>query len=320
MIEDNVSGLNIAPIAFFVFNRPVHTLQTLNSLVLNPEFSNSPLYIYCDGARNSNDLEDVALTRNIVNSWEHPNKKIIVQENNRGLANSVIAGVSELTAKYGQVIVVEDDLIVNKNFLSYLNSALEKYKNSQQVMQISAYMFPVPEFSDKNETIFLPFVSSWGWATWDRAWKDFDAKATDWQLLLKSKEVRTRFNLGGYYDYSGMLLRQMCGEIDSWAIRWNWSVFKHNGLVVYPPTSLVKNIGFDGTGTHCRPNDFHNKCISASSDQLVFSEDIETSSREFKLVKEALRIMSGSFFIRLLKNIRSNIKRIKMNMHYHVAE
>jgi hypothetical protein len=317
---NNTDTPNLAPIALFVYKRPEHTLQTLNSLATNSEFANSPLYIYCDGAKNSTDFEAVGLTQNIVNSWEHPNKKIVVQENNRGLANSVIAGVSELTTEYGQVIVVEDDLIVNKYFLSYLNSALKKYKNSQQVMQISAYMFPVPEFSDKNETIFLPFVSSWGWATWDRAWKDFDAKATDWQLLLKSKEVRTRFNLGGCYDYSGMLLRQICGEIDSWAIRWNWSVFQHNGIVVYPPTSFVKNIGFDGSGTHCRPNDFHNMYISASYDKLNFSENIRISNREFISVKKVLKVMSGSFFIRLLKNILSNIKRIKMNMHDHAAE
>jgi hypothetical protein len=303
---------NLAPIALFVFKRPNHTLRTLTSLAANPEFTSSPLYIYCDGARNSKDLSEVNLTRNIVNGWSHPNKIVIEQDANCGLANSVITGVSELTEKYGQVIVVEDDLVVSKNFLSYLNAALRKYRNSEQVMQISAHMFPVPELAGKKETLFLPFISSWGWATWDRAWKNFDANATGWESLVKHRDVRKQFDLGGCYDYSGMLFRQMSGKIDSWAIRWNWSVFQCNGLVVYPPTSLVQNIGFDGTGTHCRSNDFHNMDISRTSQQLIFSEDIKISSKDFEAVKKVIKVMSGSYFVRLLKNIRSKIKCIKI--------
>lgn len=311
---NSTATINLAPIALFVFKRPDHTRKMLASLAANPEFTHSPLYIYCDGARSESDLADVELTRKIVNGWNHPNKKIILQEKNRGLANSVIAGVSELTAQYGQVIVVEDDLVVSTHFLSYLNSALQKYKSSQQVMQISAYMFPVSEFADKKEAMFLPFISSWGWATWDRAWKDFDVKATNWELLLKNKEARVRFDIDGCYDYSGMLLRQMCGEIDSWAIRWNWSVFRNNGLVLYPPISFVKNIGFDGSGTHCRKNEFHNNDICVFLGHLSYPEKIEISNPEFELIKKIIKSLSGSFTVRLLKNIHSNIKRIIMNM------
>jgi len=303
---------NLAPIALFVFKRPEHTRQTLASLADNPEFNSSPLYIYCDGARNEKDLVDVEITRDIIGSWEHPNKTIITQKINCGLANSVIAGVTALVSQYGRVIVVEDDLVVSKYFLSYLNSALDKYYNSRKVLQISAYMFPVAEFSDKKETMFLPFITSWGWATWSRAWEVFDAKATHWECLLTNSETRKQFDLGGCYDYSGMLLRQVRGEIDSWAIRWNWSVFQHNGLVIYPPTSLVKNIGFDGSGTHCRPDDFHDVRIQASTDQFLFSDSIEISSREYLAVKKVIKTMSGSFLVRFIKITRSKIQRMKM--------
>jgi hypothetical protein len=319
MYLNRLINLELAPIALFVYKRPEHTFRTLDSLSANQEFLHSPLYIYCDGARSANDLVDVERTRKIINSWNHPNKKIIVQEKNRGLANSVIAGVSELTSKYGQVIVVEDDLIVSKHFLGYLNSALQKYKECKQVMQISAHMFPVTELVNKKETLFLPFISSWGWATWGRAWKSFDVDATGWQILLNSRAVRKQFNLDGCYDYSGMLLRQMTGEIDSWAIRWNWNVFQSNGLVVYPPTSLVENIGFDGSGTHCRSNDFHNTPVSLTSDKVIFSENIEISSFEFTAIKKVIKVMSGSFFIRFLKNIRSNVHVIKIWVYQHFA-
>lgn len=310
----NIADSKLAPIALFVFKRPCHTLQTLTSLAANPEFIRSPLFIYCDGARDESESSDVESTRNIVRNWNHPNKTIIEQEKNRGLANSVMAEVSELAKKFGRVIVVEDDLVVNEIFLDYLNSALERYKDIQQVMQISAYMFPVHEFADKKEALFLPFISSWGWATWDRAWRSFDAEASGWKLLLHSKVARNQFNLAESYDYSGMLLRQMNGEIDSWAIRWYWCVYRNNGLVLYPPTSLVKNMGFDGSGTHCRIDDFHKNYIPALSSHLKLPEEIEISRKDFLLIKSVLLVMSGSFFVRTLKRIRSNIKRIKMKM------
>lgn len=308
----------LAPIALFVFKRPEHTLQTLTALATNPEFVHSPLFIYCDGARNINETKDVDLTREIVRNWNHPDKEIILEVKNRGLARSVIAGVTELSERFGHVIVVEDDLIVNKDFLSYLNAALIKYQDTSQVMQISAYMFPIPEFANRKETIFLPNITSWGWATWNRSWRYFDAEVKEWELILRSKELRKRFNVGGAYDYSDMLLRQMNGEIDSWAIRWNWSVFRNSGLVVYPPTSFVRNIGFDGSGTHCRVNDFYSTQISTSSDDLKFSEHIEISNVDLLIVRGALLAMSGSFFVRVLKLIRNNIHRIKMKMFGHV--
>ena len=299
-----------APIALFVFKRPDHTLETLKSLASNPEFQSSPLFIYCDGARSIGDVKDIELTRLIVRNWSHPNKTIIEAEKNQGLAKSIILGVTHLTEKFQKVIVVEDDLVVRKDFLGYLNTALDRYEADVNVMQISAYMFPVSEFSDRIETIFLPNISSWGWATWRRAWQRFDPDASGWKALLSDSDLRYRFNVEGAYDYSGMLLRQMNGEIDSWAIRWNWSVFINGGLVLYPPVSTVRNAGFDGSGTHCSADDFHDMQITAASGPLLFSNKIEVSRDALVHVKKSLMLMSGSFFVRVLKAIRSFIHRV----------
>lgn len=305
---------NFAPIVLFVFKRPIHTKKTLESLAANPEFTHSPLYIYCDGARNSKDFADVELTRNIANGWNHPNKFVIERDINYGLANSIIAGVSKLTKEYGQVIVVEDDLVVSTKFLNYLNSALRKYRNSARVMQISAHTFPAPEFADKMETIFLPFISSWGWATWQRAWESFDSDANGWNILLTDRSIRKQFNLDDCYDYSGMLVRQMTGEIDSWAIRWNWSVFQSNGLVIYPPTSFVQNIGFDGSGTHCSSDNFHDITVSINPNDLIFPDNIEISIAEFGVIKKVIKSMGGSFVKRVFKRIRTNFKLVKVRL------
>jgi hypothetical protein len=112
-------------------------------------------------------------------------------------------------------------------------------------------MFDVPSLADSQEALFLPMTTSWGWATWKRAWDQFDPSASGWRERLVGADAR-RFDLGGRYDYRRMLERQMNGRVDSWAIRWYYSVFAKGGLVLYPPRTLVVNGGFDGTGTHSR--------------------------------------------------------------------
>jgi hypothetical protein len=176
----------------------------------------------------------------------------VEQERNRGLANSIIAGASELCDRYGAVIVVEDDLILAHSFLRFLNEGLNHYRDEPRVMQISGHIFDVPSLIDQREALLLPMTTSWGWATWKRAWDLFDPAATGWRERLTDASEAQRFNLDGAYDYRRMLERQMNGEIDSWAIRWYYSVFAHDGLVLFPPRTLVSNGGFDGSGTHGR--------------------------------------------------------------------
>lgn len=220
------------------------------SLMQCPEFEESPIYVFCDGARTLIDQEVVDQTREVIRSNVGKNVKIIESDQNLGLANSIITGVSWLLDDYDRVIVVEDDLIVSPGFLQYMNMGLESYRNEPSVMHVSGYMYKVPEFVNRSEAIFLPFISSWGWGTWKRAWAHFDPLATGWEVLKTDRKMRSRFDLDDSYEYFNMMKRQKAGEVDSWAIRWYWSVFKNRGCVLFPPVSHVNNIGFDGSGSH----------------------------------------------------------------------
>lgn len=244
---------NLAPIALFTFKRPEHTRQTLESLATNPEFLDSPLFIYCDGARNDGEAGPVEATRKLVRDWSHPNKTIIERDRNWGLANSVIAGVTELCERFGQIIVVEDDLVVSPVFLNYLNGALEHFADDSMVMQVSAHMFPV-ELDCPTDAVMLPFTTSWGWATWARAWKHFDPNLVGFDKLKGNSALRHKFNLNGSYPYFRMLKRQANGQIDSWAIRWYLNVFFKEGLTLYPRHSLVRNDGYGESATHTSRN------------------------------------------------------------------
>lgn len=237
-----------APVALFVYKRADKTLNTLRSLADCPTFGDRPLYIFSDGPKTEADEDAVAAVRSVIDAFNHPSKTIRVAPKNRGLARSIIDGVTEICAAHGRIIVIEDDLTVSPNILDYFDEALDAYEDDQRVMQISGFAFGRDTQSDQAR--FLPITTSWGWATWDRAWQTFDPDASGAEAIEADPDLRAKFNLNGLFNFSGMLNRQRRGEVDSWAIRWYLSVFLQNGLVLYPNGSLVRNDGMDQTGTH----------------------------------------------------------------------
>lgn len=242
--------MNLAPIALFVYNRPEHTRRAVESLSRNPLAAESDLVIFSDAARKPEHQLNVGLVRALIREVAgFRSVRIIERERNLGLASSIEDGVGRLCDEQGKVIVVEDDLVVVPEFLSFMNQALERYRDEPRVMQISGYMFP-GAFKSGSDALFLPLISCWGWGTWKRAWAYYDAGATGYAYLRENRKMREEFNVGGAYDYYHMLEEQMRGEIDSWGIRWLLSVFLQQGLVLYPVQSLVQNIGVDGSGTH----------------------------------------------------------------------
>ncbi len=239
-----------APIAIFIYKRPDHLRRMLETLVACEGFDQSQVFVFGDGPKSPEQAPAVEEARAVARAMLGDRAEYRFQDSNRGLANSVIAGVSELTERFGRVIVIEDDLVLAPQFLSFINSALEHYKDDEQVMQVSGFMFDVPELRERREAVVLPLTTSWGWGTWHRAWKKFDATASSWPAIRANAAERRRFDLDGCYDYAEMMERQLLGMIDAWDICWYLTVFSRKGLVIYPPSSLVANTGMDGSGSH----------------------------------------------------------------------
>jgi hypothetical protein len=174
--------------------------------------------------------------------------EIIESIENKGLAASICGGISTVLESFDRVIVLEDDLETSPGFLSYMNSSLEVYKEEDKVMQISGFM--VKNRPLASPTGFLRVSTSWGWATWRRAWLKY---RSDVEKLSKEveKKGKSEFDLDGYSFHFEELTRNMSGELNTWAVRWYASIFLNNGLCLYPKKSLVRNIGFDGTGENC---------------------------------------------------------------------
>jgi hypothetical protein len=276
-----------APVALFVYKRPEHARRAIASLQECDGARSSPIYVFADGPRTDGELPAVQATRAVARELLGGSAVFVEQERNRGLANSIIAGVTELCDRYGAVIAVEDDLVLAPSFLRFLNEGLIHYRDEPRVMQISGHMFDVPSLARQREALLLPMTSSWGWATWKRAWDLFDPFATGWRERLTDAAEAKRFNLGGSYGYRRMLERQMRGDIDSWAIRWYYSVFAHDGLVLFPPRTLVSNKGFDGSGTHVRLALPVNQATLETVDSFDMPAEV-AESREKEQVFEAI--------------------------------
>jgi len=265
-----------APLLMFVYNRPEHTKKTIEALALNHLAKETDVFIYSDAPKNENSIEKVQLTRNYIENVQNKNLfksvKLINATKNKGLANSVINGVTEIINKFGQVIVVEDDLVSSKDFLQYMNDALQFYKNSRSVWSISGYNVPIKIPSRYNHDVYLSFRGcSWGWGTWIDRWDKVDWEISDYSIFKSSKKMRNKINLGGR-DMANMVDEQMEDKIDSWAIRWCYTQSKLDMYTIYPVNSRIKNIGLDGSGTHSGESNHFDVAINDKNKKCIFEE------------------------------------------------
>jgi hypothetical protein len=283
-----------APIAVFAYRRPDHLRRTLESLARCNGFAESQVYVFADGAKGEADAADVAATRDVARTLLGDRAEYRFSPENRGLSRSIVGGVEAVLERHGAVIVVEDDMEFGAGFLDYMNGALDRYAEEPRVWQVSGYMFDVAEFAGRDRALFLPLTTSWGWGTWARAWRHFDAAATGWRALSGERELRRRFNFGGVFDYASMLEEQMRGVGDSWAIRWYWSLFRGDALAVFPPVSLVRNTGMDGSGTHGRGvmRRFENS-VPGTEFSVRWPEAILIDDADYAAVRRALWRQNG---------------------------
>lgn len=243
---------DLAPVVLFVYNRPWHTRQTLEALKQNELANDSRLYIFSDGPKEySNDEELIKIkeVRDLIREEKWCGEVEIIERNeNIGLANSVISGVSGVIEKHGRVIVLEDDIVTGKYFLKFMNDGLKAYESEKKVYGISGYQFS-SSTPIKQTTYFLPIMSSWGYATWANRWSEINFNGKELLELVNSKDLEEKLDFGSLYFFQ-MLKDQVAGKNSSWAVRFYVSMFLKGGLFLYPNKSLLHNIGFDGTGVH----------------------------------------------------------------------
>ena len=270
----------LAPIVLFVYNRFKHTQKTINALKRNKLAEESKLFIFSDGYKNQKDRQKVKKVRDIINNINgFKNIDVFESEKNKGLANSVIDGVTKIINKYGKVIVLEDDLVTSKNFLRYMNRGLDFYEGNKDIWSISGYNIPIDIPDNYEYDVYLSYrAHSWGWATWKDRWNKIDWKIKDFDEFINNKKKQKLFNRAGN-DMTRMLKRQIKGQIDSWAIRWCYNQFEEDSYTIYPVKSKVKNIGMDGSGVHCGVSNQHDVILDAKDNKVEFPKKLELNQK-----------------------------------------
>lgn len=244
---------NLAPIVLFTYNRPEHTKRVLEALSVCNGAKDSCLYIFSDGAASSDNIAKVEAVRNIIRqSYPFKSIRIIEREQNIGLAHNIISGVSDVISEHGRVIVLEDDIIPQRGFISYMNDALDFYEQ-RNVWSIAAYS-PINNINPEYpySTYMIKRNCSWGWATWSDRWQTVDWDMSDYDSFANNPDLQSDFNKAGGTDLSPMLKKYHLGRIKSWSIRFCYAGFMANKPTVYPHTSIISNAGVDGSGSNMR--------------------------------------------------------------------
>ena len=241
----------LAPVALFAYNRPTHTFKTIEALKKNTLAKHSHLIVFSDGPKYKGDQEKIGLIRSYLEKLNgFRSVKLVFRDSNYGLANSITEGVTDICNIYGRVIVLEDDLVTSRYFLKFMNDALKFYDGYEKVGSICGYWYPVDQTKILTDTFFTRGTFCWGWATWRDRWQLFELSGCKLMKLIHEKQLKHEFDFDGSMKFTRMLSRQIEGKNDSWAIRWYATMFVHDKLQLLPKVSFVRNIGFDGSGTH----------------------------------------------------------------------
>lgn len=248
--------LKLAPIILFVYNRPSHTRQTIEALLNNSLAKESELFIYSDAPRDQKTQEKVKEVREYIHTITgFKNITVIERDKNFGLADNIVDGVTSVINQYGEIIVLEDDIVVSPMFLEYINKGLKYYKNQRQICSITGSCFLKP-YQYKNTGIHaLSITSSWGWATWKDRWDGFSRQDEVLKSIIDNTSIHHSFDFDESYPYIKMAKLQLKRKINSWAIYWYAYNFLQSKLTIYPNAPLIINNGFDGSGYHCKKTD-----------------------------------------------------------------
>jgi hypothetical protein len=293
---------NLAPIALFVYNRPEHTRRTLTYLQKNLLADESRLFIFSDGPKTEADKAKVDEVRQIIkNITDFKSVKVTERTENLGLANSIISGVTKLVMEYDKVIVFEDDLLSSPYTLQYFNEALDRYAKEDKVMHIGAYMYDLP---DKNlpQTFFYRAATSWGWATWARAWKYFEPDI-DKLISQFDKQKINQFSVEGNMNFWKQMGGFKAGRNNSWAIRWYASIFLKNGLTLNPSHSLVHNIGHDGSGVHSNNEKTYHVQVAQKA-VTEFPSELKENQQAYNAIRQFLGGRKGTLLQRGLRFVK----------------
>ena len=300
-----------APIALFIYNRPIHTKLVLEALLKNQLASKSDLFIFIDGLKEDANAAQINSHKELLEYVKNINgfKKVEIVERikNEGLSSSLKKGISEVLSINDKVIVIEDDIVTSPVFLNYINNALMLYEEDMEVISINGWIYDIKSLPP---SFFIKGVDCWGWATWKRGWNLYNDDAAYLADEIARKQLIKDFNFGDSYPFYELLLKQKENN-SSWAIKWYASAYLNNKYTLYPGQSYVANIGQDISGTNFNAELYPIKKLStiANIDKIPIIESLKCKREIGKYLKKSEKTINKKFHYKLSRLFYGGCKK-----------
>lgn len=305
----------MSPIVVFIYKRPIPTKLMVDALLHCIECSQSELYVFADGPRDVSEHAAITQTRRLFDNIDQRFLRVHrhYATSNQGLAHAVIDGVSLVLSRHDSVIVLEDDLVVAPDFLTFMNQSLRAYHDRNDIWSISGYTPPLST-TCPHDVFLTPRAQSWGWATWRDRWQQTDWDASGYDSL--SHRQRRDFDRGGN-DLYRTLDMERHHKIDSWAIRWAYAAWQHHAWTVNPRGSKVQNIGLQAVATHPGWHDSRHQ-VELCLDTLYPDPDVQPNEeliRAFKAHHDLGLVSKLGYFMRRYSLGYTTLKRLMNAIH-----
>lgn len=296
--------MDFAPVLVSVYDRKKHLENCINSLKNNYYAKDTILYIVSDNASTEESKKLVTDIRNYIKTISgFKEVRYLFNKTNLGSCKSLGNARKKIFNEHDTFIFLEDDIIVSKYFLKYLNEGLEKYKNDRRIFAICAYTpsnLKIPSNYNKDIYIWASF-SPWGFAIWKNRWHELDMKLSEYENFIKDKKRVRKFKRIAPHVIN-ILKADREGKITAMDARIAFNMFLNNNYSIFPVKNLVKNTGFDGTGQHCGTDDkFLNEEIYQEG--IKFPQEIEIDKRIFKALSKYYFSFKEDCIVPLIKSM-----------------
>ncbi|MHC6204331.1 nucleotide-diphospho-sugar transferase [Breznakiellaceae bacterium SP9] len=244
------------PILFIIFNRLDTVKKTFEVI---REAVPTHLFIAADGPRQAvaGEKEKCSIIRQYIldNIDWNCNVKTLFRDENLGCGKAVSGAISWFFENVDEGVILEDDCLPSLSFFTYCKVLLEKYKDENQIYHIAGNN-PLTFTKSPYSYYFARIQHCWGWATWKRAWKDYNYEINDLEDFINKKSIKKIFRQKFIQNYWIEIFNKMKNhEIDTWDYQWTYSIFKNDGICINPARNMITNIGFNAEATHTTSND-----------------------------------------------------------------
>ena len=249
-------GLFSTPILFIIFNRPDTTKRVFETI---RKTKPAKLYIAADGPRlnKEREVELCERTRQVTEVIDWPCEVYRkYSDSNLGCKMGVSGAITWFFDNVEEGIILEDDCLPNLSFFYFCQELLNKYRNIEKVKMISGDNFQFGKKYGDASYYFSNFPSIWGWATWRRAWKEYDIDMENYPDFKKNNRIARIFKDKKVRRYWLNFFDKLYNNrIDTWDGQWVYSIYSNNGIAILPNVNLISNIGFNENATHTKKSD-----------------------------------------------------------------